>query len=166
MIRSWLLPNGNVKYYDTVTDCVYETSLDGTSVSPVSPATDTDREDYYEQFPVASQEEVYARNEMMVQLNTVRQAISAAKVDYVYDKDELTDLQQQCSDVITAYSSFQFKNYEVDKSAVALISEMNSYYALAILSMDARLTAAANTALMYQPKIGELEYRVGLLEGN
>jgi hypothetical protein len=149
-----------------VTDSVYETTIDATPVSAVSPATDTDREDYYEQFPVASEEEVYARNEMMFNLNSVRQSIAEAKVDYVYDKEELANLQQQVSEVISNYSSFQFKNYEVDKSALSLVSEMNSYYALAILSMDARLSAAANTALMYQPKIDQLEYRVGLLEGN
>jgi hypothetical protein len=166
MIRSWLLPNGNVKHYDTVTDTVQEMTIDNVNVVPVSPATELDREEYNFYFPAASPEEITARTDVSTQLGTAIQVLIDAKVDFLYSKETLDSIQSQVASAIESYKNFEYTSNYVDKMAVTLMSELSSYQTLVLEALDARLSAAVNTALLYQPKIDELEYRLGLLEGN
>jgi hypothetical protein len=164
MILSWLLPNGNVKYYDTVTDSVQETDVHGVNVVPVAPATDLDREEYRYYYPASSPEEITARTAIESQISSAIQYIKDKKQNFTYSKDDLGAVSQVVSTAVESYKTFEYNNTYIDKLIIELLTELNSYNSLVFVSFDSLISLAGFTAIKYQGIIDSLEYRVTQLE--
>jgi hypothetical protein len=164
MIREWLLPTGNIKVYDTVTQTVQVVDQSRLIVEAVRPRNQDDLAEYLANFPSAPAEEITAISVMSGQLMAALEALRVATEDGSVTPTEFATANTPVQVALRNYSAFNYRSDTVDKLAFLVLTQVSYAYSM-LLASGARSTGIqANAVLNLNVRAQGLDDRMDALE--
>lgn len=164
MIREWLLPTGNIKVYDTVTQTVQVIDQNRLIVEPVRARTEDDLVEYLENYPSAPAEEIAAVGVMSGQLMAALEALRVATEDGSVTATEFATANTPVQIALRNYSAFNYRNDAVDKLAFLVLTQVSYAYSM-LLAAGARTAATQSVAILnLNTRMQGIEARMDELE--
>ena len=156
MIREWMLDNGNVKRYDTVTQTVEVVDRDGVNIEPVRPANADDKQQYDVLFPDVSIDKVQEISSMQ---SSIKQYLTNFyNTDLTTQSIEnLNNLLSSGSDLTELYSNMSVDDFESTKLIISLIRCTNLVVIEIAKKINLTATTTRDAIISYEGRLQKLE---------
>ena len=159
MIREWMLDDGNVKRYDTVTLTVQIVDRDGVNIDAVRPATEDDTQQYLLLFPEASVE----KNQQIFSTQALIKGYlnNFDTIDLLTESlENLNILFKSGNDIVKVYSGMSYEDLETSNMIVSLYACLNSINAEILDRVNKRLDNVTSLLLGFHSRIDALELSI------
>ena len=156
MIREWMLDNGNVKRYDTVTLTVEVVDRDGVNIDAVRPATEDDTQQYLLLFPEASVE----KNQQIFSTQALIKGYlnNFDTIDLLTDSlENLNVLFKSGNDIVKVYSGMSYEDLETSNLIIEVYFCLNLINIQIVDRINKRLDNVTSLLLALVPRIDNLE---------
>lgn len=156
MIREWMLNDGNVKRYDTVTQTVEVVDRDGVNIDPVRPANSDDKQQYDILFPDIA---VDKAQEIASMQSSIKQYLTN-----FYDTDLTTQSIENLNSLLSSgsyltdlYSNMSVDDFESTKLIISLIRCTNLVVIEIAKKINLTATTTRDAIISYEGRLQKLE---------